>query len=162
MYSRIVSTIAGNADKPGKQDGTCDESRFISPRAIAIQNDNIVIIDGDRIRAIDINKKKFSTILKNCLTYIDRNGNKVNFDSPRGVCIMKDQTIIVSNEYNNHILSININGDIKIIAGSIAGFQDGLGTIAKFHHPREIVLSSDNTIIIYDFQNSKIRRLYYK
>jgi hypothetical protein len=147
----IVRTIAGSINQEYDYlDGFGTESRFWLPMGIAIKNNNIFIADSnnDSIRAINIKTKEVSTIFKGDISL------------PTYICVMKDQTIIIIDE--NCIKSINMNGDIKTIAGSIEGKQDGLGTIATFNNPKCIAIDAYDNIIVFDSENKKIRKLYYK
>jgi DNA-binding beta-propeller fold protein YncE len=151
-----VSTIAG------------PEVGFDDPRGIAIQNDNTIIIAdtlNHRICAIDINKKTVSTIAGSTKGHLDANGKLAKFNNPFGIAIMKDQTIIISDRSNYCIRSININYDVKTIAGSKnseQGDQTGLGFIAKFNNLDDIVIDVNDNIFVPDNGNKKIYRLYYK
>jgi hypothetical protein len=76
---------------------------------------------------------------------------------------MKDQTIIITDIFNNCIRSINPNYDVETIVGNkLAGFKNGLGTIAKFNVPMGITIDASDNIFVADNFNKKIRRLYYK
>jgi hypothetical protein len=163
----IVSTIAGSVNKElGNNDGQGTEARFNYPRGIAImENQTIIIADSGnhRIRSIDIHGmvRTIAGSIKGCA---DGYGTNSKFNDPFDVAIMKDQTIIVTDNNNHCIRTIDINYNVETIAGSEnneKGDKDGLGTIAKFDHPCGVAILPDNSILVAD-NNAKIRRLYYK
>jgi hypothetical protein len=113
------------------------------------------------IREINIGTKEVKTIAGGIKGHANGNRNKAQFNFPTSVCIMKDQTIIVTDKYNNCIRSINANYDVKTIAGSIEGDQDGLGFISKFNRPEYITIDTNDNIFVYEDGNNKIRKLYF-
>jgi hypothetical protein len=160
-----VKTIAGSIEQiSGTTDDQGIKARFNGPCGIAIQNDNIIIADSDNrcVRSIDIDNNVI-TIAGSIEGYIDGNGTNAYFACPYGICIMKDQTIIITDIFNNCIRSINPNYDVETIVGNkLAGFKNGLGTIAKFNVPMGITIDASDNIFVADNFNKKIRRLYYK
>jgi hypothetical protein len=161
-----VTTIAGAMNNPGIKDDLGIKSRFDHPRGIAVMKDQTIIVVDSRnhcIRAIDIHGM-VRTIAGSTMGYADGNGILAKFDNPYGVAIMEDQTIIITDTHNNCIRAIDINYDVKTIAGSKEneeGNRDGFGTNTRFNHPTIITMAPDNSIIIADYNNQTIRRLYY-
>jgi DNA-binding beta-propeller fold protein YncE len=165
-----VTTIAGNSkDRTvDYRDGKGTHSRFKNPSGIAIMKDHTIIVadsGNNCIRSID-KDYMVRTIAGSIKGFKDGNGTDALFNNPIGVAIMDDQTIFVTDCDNHCIRSINIEYYVITIAGSICShmscYRDGLGPIAKFSYPRGITIAPDNSILIADFLNKKIRRLYYK
>jgi hypothetical protein len=156
MFNKRISTISTNGD--------VTTIKKIKIRAIAMLNDNTIIFISydDNICSMDINKKNVSTIAGSIYGNVDGNGLNSQFKMPSNIAITKDQTIIISDHLNHSIRSINANYDVKTIAGGIEGDQDGFVAIAKIGKPSGLAIAPDNSIIIVDAHNKKIRRLYYK
>jgi sugar lactone lactonase YvrE len=50
-------------------------------------------------------------------------------------------------------------GIVTVLAGSTAGFADGVGTAAKFYQPGGLAFDAANNIYVTDYQNNKVRKI---
>jgi hypothetical protein len=160
-----VSTIAGSINGVhGNADGKGSEARFNHPTGIAIMKDQtIIVVDSMNhcIRSID-KDYVVRTIAGSTKGYADGNRTNAQFKDLYDICIMKDQTIIVTDAGNNCIRSINTNGDVKTITGYERDNHTGLGFITKFKYPHNITIDAYDNIFVYNSGNYQIRKLYYK
>lgn len=88
------------------------------------------------------------------------------FDNPRGLAMDAEGNLYVAEGNNCAIRRISPDGWCTPIAGSTnggynssRGYQDGIGSSARFDSPRGIVLAPDGLLYITDNTNHRIRRL---
>jgi len=79
--------------------------------------------------------------------------------SPYGITVSDDGTIYISDTYADCITSISPNGSTHIIAGSVSGFKDGVGTEAHFCQPQGLELDNEGNLIVADCRNNAIRKI---
>jgi sugar lactone lactonase YvrE len=84
------------------------------------------------------------------------------FRGPQGIAISPDgATLYVADSGNNRIRSVRVSdGQTSLIAGSSAGYIDGVGAAAKFRSPSRLALSADGaTLYVADTDNHRIRAI---
>jgi hypothetical protein len=92
------------------------------------------------------------------LGYADGIGTEAMFDTPRGVAIAPDGTVVVADSGNSRIRRITPEGVVTTIAGSGAfGYADGIGTAAIFAGPGGVAVRPDGIIVVADTDNNRIR-----
>ena len=141
--------------------GPGDEDSFNYPHGIAIWNDGTIIVvdtNNHKIRGIDLDGNVFTIAGTGERGDKDGPRNEANFYMPSGVAVRNDGTIIISDKYNHKIRGIDLDGNVFTIAGTGEyGDKDGPGNEATFFHPRGIAIRNDETIIVADTGNRKIR-----
>jgi hypothetical protein len=110
--------------------------------------------------------------------YADGVATQATFNRPYGIGVDMDDTLYVC-DYNNHkirkiskqgmeagrrvnyhkLFSKTLVGIVETIAGSSAGYQDGIGTSAKFNRPWNISIDSNKNILVADYGNHRIRKI---
>jgi hypothetical protein len=93
--------------------------------------------------------------------FADGSPSSSSFNHPAGLAMGKDGTIYVADQGNNRIRTISPDlKTVSTLAGSgVAGFADGVGTVAKFNQPNGISIDANNTVYIADMGNNMIRRI---
>ncbi|MEJ0104355.1 MAG: hypothetical protein WDO19_18110 [Bacteroidota bacterium] len=72
-------------------------------------------------------------------------------------------TLYVTDSNNGAIRKITTDGLVTTIAGTAGiGYEDGDGSIAKFHNPTGIAIGRDGALFITDTWNHRIRKMEYK
>lgn len=89
---------------------------------------------------------------------LDGVGESAQFSFPNNVFIDHQQNIIVTEE-NHRIRSISPNGVVTTIAGGTFGFQNGVGTEARFKTPRGVVCDTEGNLYVADAFNNSIRKI---
>ena len=89
-------------------------------------------------------------------------GRYAFFESPLGVAVDNDGSIIVADQLNDKIRKIDSNGVVTTIAGSTEGYADGVGTNAEFNLPVGVAIDKDGAIIVADYGNNRIRKIEVK
>ncbi len=156
---RTVTTIAGTTTI-GFVNGA--NAKFNAPTGVAIDAlGNIIVADRDNhsIRNIGIDIDRTVTTIAGTITIGFVDGANAKFSSPTGVAIDALGNIIVADRGNNRIRSINPDGVVTTIAGSVTGFADGAGAAARFDAPTGVAIDALGNIIIADRDNHRIRKI---
>lgn len=82
-----------------------------------------------------------------------------HFSSPGGLAIDMQGNIYVADTGNHRIRKMNVLGQVSTLAGSSAGYRDGLGTEAQFSFPKKIVVDKSGYIYVWDSGNYRIRQI---
>jgi DNA-binding beta-propeller fold protein YncE len=164
-----VSTLAGTG-ATGSSNGAGSQATFDDPFAVAISSSGtfalVIESSGNRIRRIDLVTSQVATLAGSGNNiFADGTGTQASFSRPEGVAISKDDSFVVVVEghltTSHRVRHIVIaTGVVTTLAGNGAGYDDGVGTMAKFNEPRGIALAPDGAYaLITDDQNYRIRRL---
>ena len=174
--SGVVSTYAGGGNIFGVQsvsefkDGADTTARFYTPCGLSIDAEgNIYVADAynHRVRKIDPSRI-VTTVAGTGLSgstgggYADGDTALARFNTLTELYIAPSGYLYVGDTYNNRIRLI-ANGQVSTIAGSgTAGYLDGLDTVAKFNHPRGLLLDSTGKhLIVCDGNNRRIRKVNF-
>ncbi len=155
-----VTTFAGTGSG-GFLDGTGDVSKFYYPDEITIDAlDNIYVADyyNNRIRKITP-AGVVSTIAGGILGDVDGLASMARFKWPTGICLDAIGNIFVTDYGNHKIKKIDTSGNVTTIAGSVAGDENGNGSLAKFNNPTISSLDSFGNIFVADYGNHKIKKI---
>jgi len=156
-----VSTLAGNGQQ-GFEDGIGTDAQFFLPLGLATDNvGNIYVADtfNHRIRKITP-EGVVSTLAGNGQQgFEDGIGTNAKFSQPNGLIIDSSGNVFVADRSNNRIRKITPEGIVSTIAGSTAGFADGIGTAAQFDTPTGITMDSEGVLYVADRGNHKIRKI---
>lgn len=148
-----VTTVAGGAME-GFGDGVGSQALFNSPSAIAIAPDgNLIIADtgNNRIRRLTPTGQ---------VSTVAGDGTTGQFNGPIGVAVDASGNIYVADSYNDRIRLITPAGQVSTVAGKgIPGYADGDRNTALFDTPSGIVVASDNSLIVADTGNDRLRRI---
>ncbi len=148
-----VSTVAGGA-REGFGDGVGNNALFNSPSAIAIAPDgNLIIADtgNNRIRRMTPTGQ---------VSTVAGDGTAGQFSGPIGVAVDARGNIYAADSYNDRIQLITPDGQVSTIAGKgIPGYADGDRNTALFDTPSGIIVANDNSLIVADTGNDRLRRI---
>jgi len=156
----VVSTIGGKGS--GYVDGNKTISRFNSPYGVVVDRyDNVYVADSDnhRIRKISPNGDVITIAGSGVGGYADGEGTHAKFYHPISIAIDDEDNLFISDYSNNRIRKLSKQGMVSTIAGGSEGYNDGVGTHAKFRKPFQIVLDSNNNILIAEQFGHRIRKI---
>jgi len=154
-----VNTLAGSAR--GFADGLGASARFNYPVGVAVDaSGNVYVADRDNhlIRRIT-SGGEVSTLAGSTRGSADGAAGTAQFHSPAGVAVDAAGNLYVADTSNHRIRKITAGGEVSTLAGSTAGFADGLGTSAEFNLPSGVALDSEGNVYIADRNNHAIRRI---
>jgi sugar lactone lactonase YvrE len=161
--SGLVSTVAGEPEKAGSNDGIGGAARFHSPMGLAVDNaNNLYVADAGNhlIRKISP-AGEVITLAGRAGVVGNANGatSAATFNYPAGIAIDAGGTLYVADEGNHEIRKVTPSGAVTTVAGAGSpGYSDGHGTAAKFHYPNGIIIHY-GTLYITDASNHLIRTM---
>ena len=160
--TRDVTTFAGSAGDEGSDDGIGTAAQFDRPRGIWSDGTFLYVTYdfNHTVRKIEIATAEVTTFagLADSAADDDGIGSAARFDRPDG--IDGDGTYLYVTERDNAtVRRIEIaTREVTTLAGGTFGFEDGVGTAAKFRTPSGVWLDG-NELYIADEENNLIRRL---
>lgn len=161
-----VTTLAGSAGLTGSADGPSGTARFNSPYALVYVlvdgNRNIYVADHDNclIRKVDAGDGTTTTVAGNgSCVYSDGVGIAASFKAPTAITVNSTKTALYVAD-GDRIRVIQLSDfSVSTLAGSTAGFADGVGAAAKFNAPEGLAFDGQGDLLISDTGNQRIRRL---
>lgn len=157
-----ITQVAGTYNSYGTTNGAGLSSKFRNPRNLATDGSVIYIADqgNNQIRKYDPVGDTVSLVAGSSSGFNDAQGASAKFKTPTGLYYYYDGSegwLFVSDNGNHRIRKIRLaTGDVSTFAGSgSAGFQNGVGTSAKFNGPLDI--TGDGTYL-YVAENYNIVR----
>jgi len=160
----IVSTFAGQAGTPGSSDGS-GAARFDTPTGIALApNGDLYISDtGNHTirRVTPVGAVTTFAGMAGQSGFTDGVGTTARFNSPLGLAVAADRTIIVADSGNHLVRAIAPNRTVTTLAGRAEawGTEDGTGGNARFNGPVGVAISADGDIFVSDSNNHAIRKI---
>ena len=136
---------------------------FNYPTSVAVfPNGNIVVADTYNTRICTVTYPQgVVSVLAGSLTAgrVDGTGAAAGFGTPYGVAVIPSTgTVIVADTGNSLIRLVTTSGVVTTLAGSLNGFQDGIGTAAKFFRPFHVAyIPSSGVIVVADQTNNAVR-----
>lgn len=157
-----TTAIAGVKDKSGFVDGSAAEARFNGPVGVAVGTDGTIYVAdtyNDRIRAIDTTGRVRTLAGGAEPGFADaQTGANARFDTPCGIAVAPDGTLVVADTGNNRVRRVSAAGAVVTIAGTgDAIVKDGLAYEASFDEPTGITVEPDGTIYVADARGSAVR-----
>ncbi|HKC63737.1 MAG TPA: SMP-30/gluconolactonase/LRE family protein, partial [Pyrinomonadaceae bacterium] len=157
-----VTVIAGVEGRAGFKDGRGAETLFNGPIGVAVNPDGTIFVAdtyNDRIRAIDKQGEVRTIAGGGEPGFADASkGADARFDTPCGVALDVDGTLIVADAGNNRLRRVALDGAVTTIAGTgVRSSQDGTLQYASFNEPTAVAVDEEGTIYVADAGGSDIR-----
>ena len=164
INAQLVSTIAGVLETPGFNDGQALSSRFFNPHGIAVDgNGNIYIADryNHTVRKITVDGVVSTMAGKPGFSGSqDGDGETARFNEPWGICASEEGVVYVADTKNNKIRRIDLEGNVKTIAGTgNFGSSNAQGLAATFGNPTGIEIDDFGNIYVADHLTHIIRKI---
>ena len=157
-----VESIAGAAGASGFAEGRGAEARFNGPIGVAVAEDGRIFVAdtyNDRIREI-AEDGTVRTIAGGAQGFRDGAGAEAMFDTPCGLAIDRDGSLLVADTGNHRIRRIGPDGAVTTIAGiGQPWWEDGPALKAGLSEPMAVAVRRDGAIFIADAGNDCIRML---
>lgn len=163
-----VETIAGVEGQKGFADGDAKNALFNAPVGIAVSDDKIFVADtyNDKIRVIE--NGQVSTLAGSEQGLADSgDGRSAKFDTPCGIAVLKDGSLIVADAGNRRLRRVEANGKTTTFAGRDETEEekraatnekpnlDGQLSEARFVEP--LAVAVDKAGVIYVADGNSIR-----
>lgn len=156
-----VTTLAG-ATTSGYVDATGTAARFSSVRGVAVDDAGDVYVSdaaNQRIRKITPAGVVTTFAGSGVVGVADGQGTAAQFSYPEGLAFDTKGNLIVVDSNNSRIRKISPTGQVTTLAGSTAGYANGVGVAAQFNYPRGVVVDKTNNLYITDYTNHRIRKV---
>ena len=127
-----ISIFAG-ANETGDATGSLSEVRFTNPIALDIDSNGNLFIS-------DHNNDKIKKISNSSVTVF------ATIDRPNGIYIDSFDNLYVCEQGDHKIKKIASDGTVTVLAGSSAGYVDGIGVNAQINSPMGIVMDSNGML----------------
>jgi hypothetical protein len=157
----LVTTIAGNG-KAGFINGNGDSAEFLNPSGIAMDNQgNLFVGDQTCIRKITP-EGTVSTFCGSSSApgYKDGEADVALFSSINDLVIDNQGNIYASDA--DRIRKITPAGVTSTFAGSVAGYNDGDATSARFNGPVGLAIDKQGSIYVADDHNNRVRKISFE
>jgi len=153
----VVSTLAGDGGV----------SIFYQPLGVAVDAaGNVYVADSYNNRICKITTGGTVSTLAGSATggsgsagYQDGLGTAAKFWTPNGVVVDAAGNVYVTDAGNFVIRKITPAGLVSTLAGSVEGFADGPGSVAKFEHPSGPAIDAAGNIYVGDIGNNRVRMI---
>ncbi|MES2607667.1 MAG: hypothetical protein V4544_02915 [Pseudomonadota bacterium] len=155
-----VTTFAGSS--AGFADGVGAAAKFNGLYNIAIDSsDNLYITDTNNNRIRKITSAGVVTTIAGSGVAGTANGigAAAQFNLPFGIAMDSSGNLYVSDTWNHLIRKITPNGTVTTLAGSVAGFSDGIAASAMFNAPGGMTIDTLGNIYVADISNQRIRKI---
>lgn len=184
--SRNRGGYLGDPNEPGsigRYRGTGSVSRFATPRGIYAhpKTNDVYICDSDnsQIRSgkAFVNSSTgtvwdglntlnpdddnaFAGKYSFAGTYADGAKGSAGFASPEDLVITSNGTVYIA-DYGNDVIRKIASGNVSTLAGKgqTSGYVDAVGGNARFEAPSGICLENDNSLLVADRNNGRVRRV---
>ncbi|MVO11030.1 T9SS type A sorting domain-containing protein [Flavobacterium sp. TP390] len=130
--------------------------------AILDHNNAILVVDrgNHKIKKIDSNGLVSNLVGSGVMGSLDGPAEIATFNFPSSIVEDSNGNLFICDQSNHKIRKVDTNGIVSTFAGSgVGGFQDGVGTAAKFYYPDEITIDSEDNIYVADYYNHRIRKI---
>jgi sugar lactone lactonase YvrE len=155
-----VTTFVGST-MPGTAEGIGTNARFRSPGGMTIGPDGMLYVadvGNGLIRKVSPDGM-VTTVAGTTPGFLDGNIGVAQFQDPTDIVFDENGNMYVADASNHRIRKITPDGIVSTLAGSSQGYTDGPGTTALFDFPHQIILDSNNNLVISDSGSDKIRKI---
>ncbi len=140
-----TSTIAGDG-KAGYADGPARSAQFNGPIGVAVDTrGNIYVADtyNDRIRMITPGGQVSTVAGKGSPGYADGDRNTALFDTPSGISVANDNSLIVADTGNDCLRRISPEGNVTTLATDLSS-------------PVGLAITHDNFLYVTELDRSRV------
>jgi hypothetical protein len=161
----VVTTFAGTARQSGSTDGTGSAARFKEPSGVAVDDvGNVYVADASNYTIRKISPAGSVTTLAGMAGSsgrADGTGSAARFYFPFGVAVDHAGNAYVADMVNHTIRIVTPAGEVTTLAGSpgYSGDADGMGSAARFDHPRGVAVDDAGNVFVSDASNYTIRKI---
>jgi sugar lactone lactonase YvrE len=161
---RVVTTIAGPADRTGTEDGIGAAARFSEPVGVASDELGNIFVADRRNRTIrKISSSGAVTTLAGsagAAGFVNGAGASARFDSPTGIAVDAQGNVFVS-DGGTTIRKITSGGVVTTLAGTsgLHGAADGPGSTATFSQAWGLAIDGSGNVFVADSIAHTIRKI---
>ncbi len=154
LKTKTVSVVAGQSGVSGNADGKATEARFNAPVGVAVDADGTIFVAdtyNDCIRAISPEGIVRAIAGGREPGFADGAGSEARFDTPCGIAVAADDSLLVADTGNRRIRRVELNGHVTTLAGNgEAHERNGALLSASFNEPIAIAVRDKNSFFVAD------------
>ncbi len=137
------------------------EAQLNGPVGIAVADDGAILVADtyhDRIRVISRDGQTRTLAGGGEPGFADGAAAEARFDTPCGIAVAQDGSLLVADTGNHRIRRVELNGRVTTIAGTgEAAERDGAPHDAAFNEPTAIAVRDKNSFYVADAAGSTVR-----
>ena len=159
-----VADFDNNRIRAVTADGTTttviDDPHFQRPYGLVFAQDGSLIVSTDNDQTGTGHDSMSGTVWKVDIAAKSATVVANAVGRPRGLAVMGDGRIAMTDEFHHVIRTLDLaTGTIAALAGTwdAAGMVDAVGAAARFSTPYGIATRPDGSVVVADFDNSRIR-----
>ncbi len=157
----LVTTVAGSVE--GFVDGAGAAAAFNTPSGLAVDGaGNLYVADTGNHAIRKVSPQGIVTTIagNGSAGFRDGPAAQAQFNGPIGVAVDKDGRVYVADTYNDRIRVVAPDGMVSTLAGGDRpGYQDGLGSLARFDTPTGLAIDAFGRVWVADTRNDAVRRV---
>jgi streptogramin lyase len=167
LATGVVTTVSGQAPRPGDRDGSGVQARLRSPAGVV--NDgkgHLLVADlgNHTIRKVDIATGAVTTLAgaAGSCDMADGAGADARFCSPAALALDGAGGLYVADSLNHAVRKLDLStAQVSTVAGypGVPGSSDGSGSAARFDEPMGIAADGAGTVYLADSNNDTIRKI---
>jgi len=149
-----VTLVAGQRGVAG-----FGESLLNGPVGLAIDGDRILVSDTYNDRIVEIVDGGLRTVAGSVRGYADGSGEQAGFDTPSGILLLPDRSLLVADSGNGLVRHIDSSGKVSTVGSSNSReIVDGTLEIASFEEPVALARTQSGDILILDGDSVRVIR----
>lgn len=166
----LLSTVAGGGGAGATADGLQATATSMSPYTVRFDasgnNLYFTCASTHRARKIDMSTGVVTTVAGNGTSGTFTNGaiaTSASLNAPTGLAIDGSGNIYITQTGADKLMVVKADGKIYNVAGTGTGGNNGnagIATLVQLNDPNHIAVDADGNIIVVDFGNNKVRRIY--
>ncbi|GAA3400811.1 stalk domain-containing protein [Paenibacillus hodogayensis] len=179
LSQRVVEVVPGQAVPAGDYaDGALAAAKFNEPTGLALDaKGNLYVSDSGNqlIRYIDLTAKTVSTVAGSAQVqyaksnlyvtgdFQDGAAAQAKFNFPRGLAVSAEGGLFIADSLNHSVRYLK-DGVVRTIAGEKSteeGSVDGTERSAELHHPSDVAVLGDGSLLVADAYNNKLRQIAF-
>lgn len=161
VTSKRVMVIAGAPGVSGAADGAGNAARFNAPVGLAVAADGAIFVAdtyNDCIRRIAPDGQVRTLAGASEPGFADGTGAAARFDTPCGLAIAADGSLLVADTGNHRIRRVTMDGVVTTVAGTGEPTRhDGAPLAAAFNEPMAIAVRDRESFYVADAANPGVR-----
>jgi sugar lactone lactonase YvrE len=119
----------------------------------------LILFSESNAQNIEITKKVITFAGSGTLGKVDGTGSQASFWGASGITTDASGNVYIAEKSNSLIRKITPAGVVTTLAGSTSGFNDGLGSAAKFNQPTDVAVDVQGNVYVLDDGNFRIRKI---
>jgi sugar lactone lactonase YvrE len=152
----LVTTLAGSGET-GHADGVGSTASFNGPIGVAVDPRGVVFVAdtySDSIRKIELDGQVTTIAGGSGPGLADGARDTALFDTPSGIIVSSDQSLIVADTGNNQLRRVSADGQVVTLS-----FRSNSGEAFEFRRPLGLAATHDGYVYVTELDRSRIIQL---